>query len=168
MVIVGRFAGAYGVRGWLKLASFTEPAEKIFSYKHWHSWMPRSGWQMLDVQAGDKHGDGLLVKINGIDNREANLALRGREIAIEREQLAPAAEDEYYLCDLPGCAVLDQSSGEVLGQVKRLQPNYPQDLLVIERSDGSQCLLPLLAGVVILQVDIAAKQIWIDKEASLL
>ena len=92
----------------------------------------------------------------------------GAKIAIEREQLAPAAEDEYYLCDLPGCTVLDQSSGEVLGQVKRLQLNYPQDLLVVERSDGSQCLLPLLAGVVILQVDIAAKQIWIDKEASLL
>ena len=168
MVVVGRFGRAYGVRGWLKLQSFTEPEANIFNYSDWRIHHARAGWQRVPWVEWRRVGSALTVKIDGVDAREGNLHLRGVDIAIERELLPELAEDEYYLCDLPGCEVLDSASEERLGIVKQLQRNKPQDLLTVQRADGSSCLLPLLPDVVIAEVDIGTRRIWVHREATLL
>ena len=168
MVVVGRFGRAHGVSGWLRLESFTEPGDNIFSYSGWRVARPASGWEPVSVDAWRANGAQLLVKIVGIDSREQNFSLRGREIALERTQLPEPAADEYYLCDLPGCAVLDASDERVLGHVQAVRASKPQDLLEVRRPDGKVRLLPVLPEVVIARVDIAASQIWVHKEATLL
>ena len=168
MVVVGRFGSAYGVRGWLKVQSFTEPEVNIFNYSDWRIQHARAGWQLVPWAEWRRVGKALTVRIDGIEAREHNLHLRGADIAIERELLPELAEDEYYLCDLPGCAVLDSASEECLGVIKQLQRNKPQDLLTVQRADGSSCLLPLLPGVVIAKVDITTRRIWVHRETTLL
>ena len=168
MVVIGRFGSAYGVRGWLKLQSFTEPEINIFNYSDWCIQHSRAGWQRVPWVEWRRVGKALTVRIDGIDAREHNLHLRGADIAIERELLPELAEDEYYLCDLPGCEVLDSASEERLGVIKQLQRNKPQDLLTVQCADGSSCLLPLLPDVVIAKVDIAARLIWVHRETTLL
>ena len=168
MVVIGRFGSAYGVRGWLKVQSFTEPEANIFNYSDWRIQHARDGWQPVPWVEWRRVGKVLTVRVDGIDAREHNLHLRGADIAIERELLPELAEDEYYLCDLPGCEVLDSTSEERLGVIKQLQRNKPQDLLTVQRADGSSCLLPLLPDVVIAKVDIAMRRIWVHREATLL
>jgi len=95
LVIVGKITSSYGIRGWVKVHSFTEPLTNILEYNPWY--LKQDGqWRECAIQEGRVHGRGVVAHMKGVDDRNAADLLRGQQIAIRRTQLPEAAAGEYY------------------------------------------------------------------------
>lgn len=157
-VILGRIAGVYGVRGWLKVFSETKPKENIFSYRPWLVRVDGE-WQRLEVLDGRPHGKGLVAQLAGYDDRESARRLVGAPVAVQRQQLPPAAEGEYYWADLVGLRVVTPDGVE-LGRVDHLLETGANDVLVV--NNGRERLIPFVQGQYVQQVDLDAGLIRVD------
>jgi len=154
MVVLGRITGVYGVRGWVRIFSDTEPRENILRYSPWYvDGEPRK------VAEGRRHGKGLVARLQGCDDRDQAAALVGREIAIRRDQLPPPSADEFYWADLEGLRVVTLD-GVALGEVSHLFATGANDVLVV-RGERER-LLPFVWGPVIADVDFGAGLIRVD------
>lgn len=111
-IVLGRITGPFGVRGWVKVMSFTDPPEQILDYPLWRAGESRE----LRHAEGRRHGKGLVVRIEGIDDRDAALALAKPELWIERRRLPALEAGEHYRADLIGFEVVNLQ-GEHLGRV---------------------------------------------------
>lgn len=151
----------HGVRGWVRVFSYTRPRAGILSYARW--WLKRGEkWQMLQVVAGRTHGKGLLAALEGIADRDGARALIGADIAVEREDLPALPSGQYYWCDLVGLEVVT-TAGVILGRVASLAETGAHDVLVV-RGD-QEYLIPLVFGTYIKDVDLAKGAIRVDWEA---
>jgi 16S rRNA processing protein RimM len=162
-LIVGRISGVYGVRGWLKITSYTRPKENIFTYSPWLIHV-NNVWQEIDVEEFQQRGGGrLLVKIPGIDNPEEARRYIHCDLAVTREQLPPLVEGNYYWRDLIGLEVLNQDEIR-LGKISEIAETGANDVLVINGTDENKArtLIPLVMGVFVKQVDLIAKQMHVD------
>ena len=161
-LILGRISGVYGVRGWLKLNSYTRPKENILSYSPLLMKVGKD-WQEVDVEETQHRGGRLLLKINGIDNPEQARELVHSDLAVTRDQLPPLNEGEYYWHDLIGLEVLNQDEIS-LGKVKQIAETGANDVLIInEEGEGkSRILIPLIMNVYVKQVDLIANTIHVD------
>ncbi|GAB2189386.1 ribosome maturation factor RimM [Sessilibacter sp. MAH2] len=177
LVPVGRIAGAFGIKGWVKILSDTEPRENIFQYTPW--WLKtRHGVKVFECDEFQNHGKGLIAHIKGVDDRDAAELLAGVEIAIDREQLSPLEDGEYYWSQLMGLRVIthvnaeagDADSGSLqsvdLGVVKKLIETGSNDVLVVmpdaQSFDDRERLLPYLPGQFILEINLDAGTILVD------
>ena len=161
-VVVGRFGAPYGLKGWLKFVSFTEPVQNILTYRPWRV-QRGARWDDLAVDEIKEHGKGFVAHVRGIDDRSAAERLTGREIAVPADVLPGTADDEYYWKDLVGANVVTPR-GEVLGDVTRLFEAGTHDVLVVDR-DGQEVLIPFAAAYV-LNVDIEGRRIEVDWDPS--
>jgi len=156
-IIMGRLGSTYGVRGWLKLISFTEPAEKILEYQNLQIQYQQQ-WQPLQLENSKAHGKGSIIKISGYDTPEAARQLTNNLIAIERDELPQCAADEYYWADLVGCTVTT-TTGVELGKIDHLLETGANDVIVIQ---GEQKHLIPLINQFVLAVDLKQKTITVD------
>lgn len=161
---VGRLLAPFGIKGWVKVHSDTEPLDNILGYGPWH--LLRNGqWQPAEVIEGQLHGKGLIVRLRGVDDRTAAEALGGVDIGVPAEALPALAEDEFYWRDLIGLQVVN-GEGELLGVVDHLLETGANDVLVVKPCigsiDGQQRLLPWVPGPVVQRVDKDAKRIFVD------
>jgi 16S rRNA processing protein RimM len=115
-VVLGRVSGPFGVRGWLKVMSFTDPPEQILDYPTWQAELPRAGRRELRPLEGRRHGKGLVVHFEGIDDRDAAIALGRLDLWVERRELPALKKGEYYRADLVGFEVVNLQ-GQCLGSV---------------------------------------------------
>ena len=159
LVVVGRISGIYGVRGWVRVQSFTAPVENLFDYGHWHLRRPQ-GWQPIEVLEAKPHGKGFVAELEGLDDREEARALIGAEIAVPRAELPPAEPGEYYWSDLEGLRV-ETLAGVSLGTVDHLLETGANDVLVVNGEDR-QRLIPYVTGQVIEEVNLDAGLIRVD------
>ena len=106
-IIVGRMGGAHGVRGWMKVMSYTRPKQNIFTYSPWLLHVD-GVWQEIDIEDSQQRGERLLVKISGIESPEEARVYMNCDIAITREQLPSLNKGEYYWHDLVGLEVFNQ------------------------------------------------------------
>lgn len=157
-VILGRIAGVYGVRGWVKVFSETQPKENIFSYKPWQIRL-NGVWQHVEVVAGKPHGKGLVAQLAGYDGRELARQLVGAEIAVARQQLPAAAEGEYYWVDLVGLTVVTLAGTE-LGRVDHLFETGANDVVVVKGQQ--EHLIPFVQGQYIREIDLDAGVMRVD------
>ena len=141
-VAMGYIKGAFGIKGWLKIAANTEYADSLLDYPEWRL-RKNNDIRCLSLESGKLNGNELQVKLQGIDNRDDAHLLRGYTIEILREQFAPAEEDEYYWADLVGMTVTNRT-GDVLGIVKNLMETGAHDILMIDGEHG-QKLIPFVA-----------------------
>ena len=163
-VVVGSFLAAYGVNGWVKVYSHTEPMGNIASYKP--LWIQKNDlWLELQVEQFKPHGKGLIAKLKDCDSRELAAGLAGCNIGIKRTQLPELQQGDYYWSDLEELAVLTDQ-GIRLGKVGRVFETGSNDVLVIvpdEQSvDNRQRLVPYLPGDVVLDVNLEQKHIIVD------
>lgn len=164
-VILGRLGAPYGIKGWLKIHSFTDDAEDIFALSPWCLGDQSSGKQ-LTVSKWRRHNSTLIVKFESIDDRTQAEALVGLEISVPPEQLPELPEDEFYWRDLIGMQVVTDQ-GYDLGVVTGLMETGSNDVLQV-RSNAKDAfgkrerLIPFLYGQVIKNVDLAQKQIEVD------
>lgn len=157
-VIVGRIGKSYGVFGWVKVQTYTEPAEKILSYPHWFV-KQKQEFLPFTVEASKMQSGKLIVKFKEISSPEQAKNFANLEIFIPREDLPALEKDEFYWDDLIGCRVINRES-QFLGEVKKLLSTGANDVLVLENGD-KRVLIPYLNHVVD-SVDIKAKIIQVD------
>lgn len=147
LIPVGEVARPHGVRGELRVKLYN-PDSTLFTQTVPSSAKVRlrlTGGQTRDLELTSARAanGAVLLRLEGVDDRDAADALRGAEVLIPRDDFAPLAEGEFYACDIEGArAVLP--SGEELGHVKGLA-SYPTcDVLIIERKGGGPLEVPLL------------------------
>ena len=150
---MGRVAGSYGVRGWLKVES---PEQALAACKRW--WIGGSEYPVEQVK---EHSGTLLAKLAGLESREAALKLKGSTVYVRREAMPEPEAGHYYLADLVGLEVLNER-GEALGVVKRWMFNGAQD--VMEVAGGKTRLIPWTAAVV-REVDLEKRRIHVEWSA---
>jgi 16S rRNA processing protein RimM len=147
---MGRVAGSYGVRGWIRV----QRAEAALAdCGRW--WI---GGQEYPVEGMKEHSGTLLAKLAGIDSREAALKLKGSEVSVRRESLPEPEQGRYYLADLVGLEVVNEQ-GQALGVVRRIFTNGAQD--VMELAGDRTRLLPWVAAVV-KAVDLQARRVRVE------
>lgn len=162
-VLVGRIVGLYGVHGWLKIESWTEPRLGIFAYQPWVLGTAPDGEVSIAGATGRVQGKGMVAQLPGIGSREQAAALVGRDIYVARSALPPAATGEYYWTDLEGLAVFTLE-GRALGRVSHLFATGANDVLVV-RSGGRERLIPFVQGPVVKSVDLVAQRMVVDWDA---
>lgn len=168
LLVIGRLTGTFGVKGWLKVYSYTEPLENFFDYRNYQ--IQRHGvWQAIDIVDGKTHGKGLIVKLEGVDDPEKAAAYVSCDIAVTATQLPVLPENEYYWRQLEGLQVIvdhPQRGRLVLGRVDHLLETGANDVLVVKGDDASidrrERLIPYLPDRVVVAVDLAARQMRVD------
>ena len=185
MVVMGRIVAPYGVFGWLKVVPDTEAFDGLFDYDTW--WLGKGDdWREMVVETAKVHNDVLVVKLVGIDDRDAALACKGKQIAIPRAQLPEAEENEYYWSDLIGLRVKNKQDVDFCLIVDVFETGA-NDVIVVKpdavKSDTvkvdtvaktsnkevaqvkpQERLLPFIDAVV-LEVDLAEKTMLVDWDA---
>ena len=148
MVVLGRLADPYGLRGWLKLYVFADDPEAWAEMPVW--WMAREGepWREIGLKSLKIHGDGVVVLLEGIDDRTAAEAMKGVLVGAPREALPQTGEDEFYWADLIGLDVINKA-GEPLGKVVGLLETGANDVLRVVGDDKTERLLPFVSAVVL-------------------
>lgn len=156
-VVLGRVSGLFGVRGWVKIHSYTAPRGNILEYREWLLGEP-GGWRSCRVEDGHTQGKGVVAKVEGYDDRDQAASLVGLEIAVARRELPEPAEGEYYWADLIGLRVVN-SEGVELGRVDSLLETGANDVLVVQGE--RQRLIPF-TGQTVLTVDLASGRVTVD------
>lgn len=161
LINVGRITTVYGVQGWVKVHSDTQPRENILQYQPW--WLKtRHGVKAVELVDGRVHGQGIIAHIKGVDDRDQAREYCQVDIAIERNQLPALAVDEYYWHQLEGLRVISDYEGvsSDLGTVTRLMETGANDVLVVKGDqdsiDTKERLIPYLPEQVLLSVDLEA------------
>ena len=157
-VVLGRIAGPYGTRGWVKVRSSTEPPQNILRYLPWQ--LGRDGrWSRIGVAEKRVQGRSVIVRLDGCSDREDASGYRGYDIAVERSQLPEADEGEFYWVDLVGLRVAT-TAGVNLGEVERMMETGANDVMVVQGE--IERLIPFLPGTVVQSVDIKRGAIVVD------
>jgi 16S rRNA processing protein RimM len=151
--------GVYGVKGWIKLESDTRPREAIFNYSPWRLGL-KNGWEQRVVRHGETRGNGLVARLDGIDDRDTAYSLIGTPIAIPRQELPGVAPGEFYWADLVGCRVVNQDGVE-FGRIAGLMETGANDVLVVEGT--RERLIPYIDKVIV-SVDLAQQLVKVDWE----
>lgn len=161
-IVVGRVLGAYGVRGWLKIKSFTEPFDNLLRYRPW--WLEQDGvWRECRVISARPQSGSIVAQLHGVDVREAAMAMAGASIAVARDALPRLKRGEYYWTDLIGLRVSNRD-GVYLGTVKQLLETGANDVLVLEDGETER-LVPYVLDQYVLDIDLAGGQMLVDWDA---
>ncbi len=155
---VGRISGVFGVKGWFKVFSFTNPRENILSYS---PWLLKKGGEIkqLDVIDGALHGKAVIAQLDGIIDRDQAAGCVGWDIFITHNQLPETTEGEYYWSDLVGLKV-ETVEGVQLGVVDSLLETGANDVLVVQGE--RERAIPFLQGQTIINIDLDAGTMIVD------
>lgn len=141
-VEIGMITGPVGIRGEVKIKSYAEDPSRFRKIKE-------IGLRMDGKDAGDyaiehvrSSGGMVVVKLAGVDDRNAAELLRNAEVFMDRADLEPLGPGEHYIRDLIGMTVVDDKSGETVGTLGDVLTDRPQDIYVIKAVDGSEFMLP--------------------------
>ncbi len=158
LVILGRVSGLYGVKGWIKVHSYTDPRDSIVGFK---TWVLDAGGkeQTVEVEDGGKQSRTVVAKLKTIDDRDQAGVLVGADIAVARDELAPCEPGEYYWADLAGLEVATVA-GDSLGQLDYLFETGGHDVMVI--AGERQRLIPFVQEKVVREVDLEQGKIVVD------
>lgn len=166
-LVVGKFTSSYGIKGWIKIHSFTDPIDNIGEYDPLYI-RRQDRWEALEVERIQRHAKGLIAKVKGCDNRESTPRYCGSEIGIEKKQLPLLGTGDFYWSDLEGLTVKNQQ-GEVFGAVEYLIETGANDVLVVKATDESiddqERLIPYLVDQTVVCVDTQAGIITVDWDA---
>lgn len=154
---VGRITGVFGVKGWVRVYSYTSPRENILRYAPW--FIGEVDAVPYALAGGGVHGRGIVAHLEGVDDRDVARRLIGATISVPRESLSELAAGEYYWSDLMGLSVVDQQ-GRDLGRVAELIETGANDVLVL--NGERRRLVPFVPGSVVKSVDLAAGLISVD------
>ena len=162
MIPVGRLHGAFGVRGEVKLESYTDPLRAIARYQPWTLRDARGNESLCEGAKVREGGKGLIATLPGIADRDAADALRGVEILVPRSALPPPAPGEYYWVDLEGLRVANRE-GVDFGVVSHLFDNGANAVLVA-RGERER-MIPFRIPDYVVSVDLDAGTMTVDWDA---
>jgi 16S rRNA processing protein RimM len=160
-VCLAVIAGAHGVRGLVKVRSFTATPEDVAAYG---PLFDEDGRRFV-LRLRGRAGDALLAAIDGVADRDAAEALRGRRLLVDRAALPAPAAEEFYHVDLIGLAVED-TAGRAIGRVREVVNYGAGDILEVAPADGGPTRLVPFSRDAVPQVDIAGGRLAIDRAAA--
>ncbi|WP_413043188.1 ribosome maturation factor RimM [Pseudomonas sp. YJ42] len=166
LIVIGKIVSVHGVRGDVKIYSFTDPIDNLLGYRRWTL---RRGDEVKQVELvkGRLQGKVLVATLGGLTDREVARTYADFEICIPRSELPDLAGEEYYWFQLQGLTVINQL-GQVLGRVDHLLETGANDVLVVKPFDGSlddrERLLPYTDPCV-LKVDLDAAEMHVEWDA---
>ena len=163
LLVIGRISGCYGIKGWIKIHSFTEPAENFLTYGECML-KRRSGLEPVSFDSGRRQGKAIVAHIKGVDDRNQAETFKGLEIVVDSQALPTLDAGDYYWRELQGLQVWcdDREAPGVervlLGTVDYLIDTGANDVLVVKACEGSldkfERLIPYLLDDVVTRVDL--------------
>jgi 16S rRNA processing protein RimM len=159
-VIVGSIGAPHGVRGWVRINSFTDPSDNLFTYELLldHG---QDNWQPIKIDQVQPHGNGFIAKIEAVNDRDQAALLTNAKLAVQRTALPELESNEYYWADLMGLVVYNQEQ-ILLGKVVDCFATGANDVLVVrEEQSGKEHLIPSVPEMYILKVDLATGQMQV-------
>jgi 16S rRNA processing protein RimM len=170
VLVVGKITGAYGIKGWVKIHSYTDPVENFLGFGHW-SLKRRDGLEPIEFDAGRRQGKGLIAHIAGVDDRTLAESYRGLEVTAPVDQLPALEQGDYYWHQLQGLKVwcrqqIAEGETVLLGEVDYLIETGANDVLVLKACEGSidtrERLIPYLPGDVVTRIDLEQGLMEVD------
>jgi 16S rRNA processing protein RimM len=129
LIELGAVGAPFGVRGWVKLRSYTDPPERLLEHRSLQ--IGRNGvWTSYRIEASGRSGGQLTAKLTGVDDRDKAQALRGAEICVPRSELPPRNDRDFYRADLIGCDVVNLA-GVHLGTVQHFIETPAHAMMVV-------------------------------------
>lgn len=179
-VEVGRVQDAWGIKGWVRILPYSADTEALFASPYWFLQPPEArfargfvaftGCVGVTVAELKVHSDGVVARLEGLEDRNTAEALKGVRIAVPRSAFPPTPEGEYYWVDLIGLSVVNRE-GEAMGVVRDLLTTGPTSVLVLEYTetvDGqektAERMIPFVAAYVD-DVDQKSRRITVDWQA---
>ncbi len=145
MVVMGQVVAPYGIKGWIKVRSFTEALDSLLDFPVW--WLGAGGnWRESRVIEASVHGKTIVASIEASPDRNAAESLKGLQIAVPRSSLPDAEEGEYYWLDLIGLRVFNLEGVE-LGVVDDIIETGANDVLQVKGEKVH--LIPFVAKFVL-------------------
>ena len=159
-VVLGKIGAAFGVQGWVRITSYTDPPDNILDYETWY--LRRAGqWQAVEIEDGRMTAKGVQVKLAGVDTPEQARLQVGIEIGVPRSELPPTAPGEYYWSDLEGLAAFGQND-QPLGRIEEFRAT-PAGTVVVIRGER-QHWVPFVKERIV-SVDLDAGRVVLDWDA---
>lgn len=169
-VVLGQIGKAHGIKGWLRLNSYTKPPENILSYSQLLAEL-EDEWLVLKIDNHRQQSNSLIVHFKGFDDPEIVRPLVGLELLVDVQDMPRLEEGDFYWHELVGMEVLNEA-GLLFGVIDRLLETGANDVLVVSPSDSSidcrERLIPYVKELVIKRIDTKEKKILVNWEASYL
>lgn len=164
-LVIGKIGAPYGVKGWVKINSFTQTKDSIFDYAPWDITLGEKHNQVVKVDQWKYHNKSLLAKLEGVDDRNAAELIKNADISIESSQL-PELDNDFYWKDLIGMQVVTEK-GYDMGVVKDMFETGANDVMLVKAKINDafgqkERLLPFLYDNVVLNVDKDGKTITVE------
>ncbi len=177
LVLVGRITSVFGIKGWVNVFSYTDPAENILNYSTWllspieadgqrrRQMMPKlAACKAVELGEGQRSGKKIIARLAGCDSRDAAVGFVGQDIFIPRNEL-PELEDEVYWIDLEGLQVINLQ-GQRLGVIHSMMATGANDVMVVQADSGEEHLIPYVEGHYV--IDVQLHEGWIKVDWDLL
>lgn len=161
---LGSINGSHGIKGWVKVFSYTDPMEAILNYS---PWILRKGSEVKEVRVseGKISGKRLIARLEDVDTRNDADALIGFEIHKAEEAMPGLAQGDYYWYQLEGLLVRDMT-GTVFGRVDHLLETGANDVMVVKANtdsvDDQDRLIPFVESEIVTEVNLDAGEIVVD------
>jgi 16S rRNA processing protein RimM len=165
-VLLGHITAAYGIQGWVKVHSSTDPVDNIFDYQPWQIRLA-SRWHTVALKRGRRCGNMLIAQLDGCEDRDKAKCYFGADIAVDQSQLPSLESGDYYWQQLIGLMV-ETRAGVRLGRVDRLMATGANDVLIVQGQedcnsiDLKQRLIPWIPEQVIINIDTVVGTIQVD------
>jgi 16S rRNA processing protein RimM len=161
LIEVGLVGAPFGVRGWVKLRSYTDPPDRLLEHRHLRLCVA-GAWRAYGVEATGRSGGQLTVKLAGVADRDAAMALRGAPVGVPRSELPARGAREFFRADLIGCEVLN-AKGERLGAVAHFV-EIPAHAIMVVRGER-EYWVPAVPEF-LRRVDLDARRVFVDWDDS--
>ena len=167
-LLAGKINAAYGIKGWIKVFSYTDPLDQILDYDPWYLRQGTTGFKPVRLDQARKHGKGIIVLPEGFEDRNQAEGLVGSEVWVDRHQLPDLQQGEFFWHQLEGLAVYNEA-GELLGNVSHLLETGANDVLVVKPGatsiDDRERLIPYVEKDIVLSVDLDEGKVLVAWEA---
>lgn len=162
-IVIGKIGAPYGVKGWVKITTYTDEKEGVFSYS---PWLLGEVDKEYIVDVWRTHNKGVVAKLIGVESRDDAESIKNLDISIKAEKLPQLTDGDYYWRDLVGMQVVTEA-GYDLGAVKELFETGSNDVMLIRANPNDafgqkERMVPFLFDQVIKHVDMQARTIKVD------
>ena len=167
LVNVGRITAVYGIKGWVKVHSYTEPQDNLFEYYPWFL-KTKHGVKQVEIDEARPHGDAYVAHIVGVDDRDLAAEYTATDIAIKKNLLPELGDGEYYWSQLQGLVVSTEVDGkrQRLGVISNILETGANDVLIVaadaESIDQRERLIPYVPGQFVISIDLEVREIIVN------